>query len=235
VRGKHLRAECASIICGPYQICVAGAVRTARAPQRQRRQMEEAATGKSVGFATLGELLCSLTADDLQSAHPGVQNWDDSKIMDYTIARFEEERPISVEEYDAAFKAGSAQAYPEEPTKAAACYVLLKKLGKWTMTTKVRQFERTKVSHIDGADEMLSELNPQTGRYAACLMKVDGSEDTYQFIHLSLAEGLFVLSALEDGVDASTAKEMEGPMYTMTRRIGGEQLEAVRQKALAGS
>jgi hypothetical protein len=80
------------------------------------------------------------------------------------MAHGEEERPVSVEEYDAAFKAGSAQAYPEEPTKAAACYVLLKKLGKWTMTTPVRHFERTKVSHIDGADEMLSELKCSTLR-----------------------------------------------------------------------
>jgi hypothetical protein len=36
--------------------------------------------------------------------------------------------------------------------------------------------------------------------------------------------------------NVSTAKEMEdNPLYFHTRRIGGEQLEAVRQKALAGS
>ena len=182
--------------------------------------------------ASLADFLCSLTADDLQfgSATQGPT----PKFVEYLIARDEEGKPLSVEEYDAAFKAVTAQAYPEDPAKAAACYVLLKKIGKGNTTEMRREFLRSQFSHIDGADEMLSELNPQTGRFAAIFMKREGPPEVFQSMHLSLQEALFVLSALEDGLDASMAKAMEGePFLANTRRIGGEKLEAVRQKALA--
>jgi hypothetical protein len=128
----------------------------------------------------------------------------------------------------------TAQAYPEDPAKAAACYVVLKNIGKANTTAMRREFTRRDMSHIDGADEMLSELNPQTGRVAAIFMKRDGSPEVFQPMHLSLQEALFVLSALEDGLDASMAKAMEEePFWKNSRLIGVEKLEAVRQKALA--
>ena len=154
------------------------------------------------------------------------------------MARNDEGARISLEEYDAAFLAVTAQAYPEEPTKAAACYVLLKKIANFQFYPKpCFEFLRADISAVDGADEMLAELNPTTGRIAAIYISPDSDKpEVLTAIHLDLVEALFVLSALEEGLDAAVAKKMEDePWFMNVRAIGGEELEAVRQKALLGA